>query len=1491
MLHVPMVQRSLATYVSEALSEKIGTKVSVGRIDLGFFNRLIIDDVNVPDQWGENLLKTSRLSVKISLYELAKGKISISAIQLFGMKANVYKDVKKGQFNFQFIADSLQQKEKKESKPIDLQINSLIIRNGALSFRQQKEHTCSTQKMTPNDVELRDISAHIILNKLTPDSIAVKIKRLALKEKGGLQLRSLAFAATAGRHGAELRNFNLELPNSDISIPHLTASYSTDKNSIILATLQYSGSIDGSNISPADFAFLLPSLRISAKNNGQDYGAAPGAGSSNGAGETCINLHTTFSGTSSALTIKDLAVASTDGGFRLKANGALSDMQAARRWSVNINDLHATAAFAQMACKATGTTWPETINDKLFVQFKGSAGGNRNDVSMRGQLLSSAGNLTLMAGRHNGNMTAEAYTKNFNVAGVINGCDVAGVAAHIKAKGTDMDHMTVNCVVESIEFKKNTYKDIRADITTQGTVIRGKIAVNDTRGQINVEGAADRSPKKPSLNLTAEIRNLYPAAIGVLTKQADLAANMNIKADISGHSLNDIVGNITFTDMAFAFSDEIIVPGDITITSHDHGKDHNLSLNSNFCQMSLTGQFNYHSILTSMKNIVAKHIQSLPGTTLTYEKKHSNNFTMCAKINDTRLLRKLTGANFIVDQPLTIKAMLDDHNEQVDMKVNLPAFAYNGTTYKDLAITARTTNDTLHTDMRLKKLMANNKITSYMLDANAANNTLGAILRLNDNEDQPVRGTLSTRTHFYKNEEGTSVAHVELNPSVVTIGDTVWQVLPATVEYAKDNLRVNGFKICHDKQSIAIDGRATKDLNDSLNVELKDINISYILNLVNFHSVEFSGMATGTATVAAPFAQQPKAYARLRVDDFRFEDGRMGTLHANVDLNNSLKQIDIAAEAIDRLDNNGTERRTIIEGNVSPQRNDIKLDITAKHTRIEFMHSFCSSFMDNIDGEANGKVTVAGPLSNINLTGQLLASGSMRITPLNTTYTMKNARVRCIPDAIYLENDTIYDRNGNIGIVNGKLGHQHLTRLTYDIGIEAQHLLAYDTHTFDGNTFYGTAYMTGDCHINGRSGEVTINVNGVPEKGSVVVYNVASPDAIGTQDFLTWTSHHKVEKDTLHIASSKDAEEDKERDIASDMKINFLINCTPDATIKLLMDNQSGDYITLNGHGVLKANYFNKGGFDLFGNYVVDTGHYKLTVQNFLKRDFLFRQGGTINFGGDPFAATLNLNAVYSLASVSLADLNIGKSFTSNNTKVDCIMNISGTPAAPHVDFSLDIPSISSDARQMVYSLINSEEEMNQQVLYLLAVGRFMAQGRNNAGVDNPNQQSQASLAMQSILSGTIMQQVNEVLGSLTSHSNWNFGANISTGTEGFNNAEYEGLLSGRLLSGRLLVDGQFGYRDNANATTSFIGDFDLKYLLYPNGNLAINFYNKTNDRYFTRNSLNTQGIGLLMKKDFSSLSDLFGLKRKKGKKKTLKTQSAEGYVQKKRQGKNSETK
>ena len=210
-------------------------------------------------------------------------------------------------------------------------------------------------------------------------------------------------------------------------------------------------------------------------------------------------------------------------------------------------------------------------------------------------------------------------------------------------------------------------------------------------------------------------------------------------------------------------------------------------------------------------------------------------------------------------------------------------------------------------------------------------------------------------------------------------------------------------------------------------------------------------------------------------------------------------------------------------------------------------------------------------------------------------------------------------------------------------------------------------------------------------------------------------------------------------------------------------------------------------------------------------------------------------------------------------------MNISGQPQKPAITFDLDMPTVSSDEKQMIRSIINSEDEMNQQVLYLLGIGRFYPQRENNAAAQNEEQQSQTSLAMQSLLSGTISTQINTVLNSVIKSNNWNFGANISTGDEGWNNAEYEGLLSGRLLDNRLLINGQFGYRDNANtANTSFIGDFDIRYLLKPNGNLAIKVYNQTNDRYFTKSSLNTQGIGIIMKKDFNGFRDLLNIKKKK---------------------------
>ncbi len=67
--------------------------------------------------------------------------------------------------------------------------------------------------------------------------------------------------------------------------------------------------------------------------------------------------------------------------------------------------------------------------------------------------------------------------------------------------------------------------------------------------------------------------------------------------------------------------------------------------------------------------------------------------------------------------------------------------------------------------------------------------------------------------------------------------------------------------------------------------------------------------------------------------------------------------------------------------------------------------------------------------------------------------------------------------------------------------------------------------------------------------------------------------------------------------------------------------------------------------------------------------------------------------------------------------------------------------------------------------------------------------------------------------------------------------------LSSRLLDNRLLINGNFGYRDRATSQSTFVGDFDIEYLLNKNGNLRLKAYNHFNDQnYYLRSALTTQG-------------------------------------------------
>ena len=166
------------------------------------------------------------------------------------------------------------------------------------------------------------------------------------------------------------------------------------------------------------------------------------------------------------------------------------------------------------------------------------------------------------------------------------------------------------------------------------------------------------------------------------------------------------------------------------------------------------------------------------------------------------------------------------------------------------------------------------------------------------------------------------------------------------------------------------------------------------------------------------------------------------------------------------------------------------------------------------------------------------------------------------------------------------------------------------------------------------------------------------------------------------------------------------------------------------------------------------------------------------------------------------------------------------------------------------------------QIIYLLGIGKFYA-------YDYAENSNRSSSATSSLAFSTLSGQLNNMLSQAMENKNWNIGANLSTGQEGWSDVEAEAMLSGRLLNNRLLINGNFGYRENVMANTNFVGDFEAVWLLTKNGEFRLRGYNQTNDRYFTKSTLTTQGIGFIYKKDFDKWTDLFQwLMRKQNQKK-----------------------
>ena len=212
----------------------------------------------------------------------------------------------------------------------------------------------------------------------------------------------------------------------------------------------------------------------------------------------------------------------------------------------------------------------------------------------------------------------------------------------------------------------------------------------------------------------------------------------------------------------------------------------------------------------------------------------------------------------------------------------------------------------------------------------------------------------------------------------------------------------------------------------------------------------------------------------------------------------------------------------------------------------------------------------------------------------------------------------------------------------------------------------------------------------------------------------------------------------------------------------------------------MRLTYNNNGELGTYGKYTLDKGTYTFTLQDVIIKEFTIRDGSSISFQGDPYAAVLDLEAVYSLNS-NIRDLyeSFGDDPDLNRTNVPvhALMRAKGIISQPEISFDLEFPSLTAEAVRKVKSIISTDEMMNRQIIYLLALNRFYT----------PEYMNQNEL-LTSVASSTIAGQLSNILGKMT--DNLSIAPNFRTNRGDFSDVEVDVALSSQLLNNRLLLNG-----------------------------------------------------------------------------------------------------
>ncbi len=1442
------VQTFIAQKATEILSKKLDHTISIERVDFLFYNKIILDNVYVDDVNRDTLAHIKQVTVSMNFLLLKMRHLSLNKVSLKEGVVYLKKDSISEQFNFQYLADFFSSDTPTKSKPFKINIGHLTISN--FHFKLDNE----AQKAIPFGVDYNHLDAKKIY--LSATNISIKgadvkadIQHISLHEKSGFTLAKMSTKAKLSNKGLFINEAKIFTKNSSVKLPKLyfwMNGLGGFKD--FIDTVSFDAFLRYSQISMKDVSYFAPTLK------GMDEIVKISAEVKDKVKNLKINNlkldireHSTLQGNFTlpdfrALEKEEIKQEIKYAFFNIQELNAIKIPLGDGVRTLDLNEMIQRFDYAEMKNVTTsGTTKNLFIRLNELKTGVGTVKINHNINIYRVNEHTMAFKETrhedeLPITIHNFDLGRLLAQKSF---GIVEG------AVHLDVEYSTKNGVLVENVIGNIDrfdFNNYSFSDIQLnDVSYTNKVVNGNILVNDPNLDFEFNGNLDFN-KNQSFVASLDIRKAYLNRVNLVTSDSLLSIKGLIKTEITGPDLNNYSGFIHLDSVTVSNGSKKFFSKIATINLENGQGSNSLVINSDILDATIKGQLNYQTISTDIRNTLSYSFPTIITSKIPKKNQKQNNFDYSINLKDINTILSI----FINDLYIAPATQLAGHyqsaSNQLDLDVQSSFVKYKTIKADSISLINNLTSSGIEANYSVRQFYLNDSITFHQVNFNSTGTTNSLLSNLNWDLNRENAAEIKWTTHLTSFDD----FQLEIDKSYFTLKSHRWDLQQLThFSYVEKEMAIRDFLLSHENQFIKINGKISQSPEDELDIIIKDLDLADFTDFVSLKK-SVKGIVDGNFHLSDIF-NTPRLFGDIAVKDLILDDSEIGDVNLQGKWDNAKKSVNVSGDLINR----GVKTFDFF-GDYYIQRKKDNLDFKLKfdQTNIAFINSFMDpKVISNIKGLLIGNLAVKGELLKPQISGFLdLKKGNVKVAMFGVNYGF-NGKVKVSKDLIQIDNMPVSDEDGNRGYINGGIVHDNFSNFNFDVFVGLDNVtkpngqpgsfLAMNTNYQEGAIYFGKAYVNGWVNIDGYLDNLNIEVNLKTNKNTSITIPLYGPEEI--DDILSYSFIKIDSLDTVVIPEKLDF---------TGVSLNLNFDLTPDAQIKLVFDDKTGDEMVANGWGQISIKLNTDKDLSMDGTYTITKGSYNF-VFNPIKKEFKVESGSSISWkGGSPTDADLNIVAVYKVntdLSVITPDLESQKS-AGGNQNVDARIYISGDLNTPRLSFELLAPKASESAKAALARINSDTDELNKQFFLLLLSGRFQGSGLSASEYGNN--------AALEVLSG----QINNLLDAVSKdvRLNVDLKQNEATGQSsqaiGFEK---------NFLDDKLVIKGNFGVQnvsEGENNSSSFIGDINLEYIIDEQGNLRVSIFNESNN-YSVMQDKNlgpfTQGIGLIYSESFNKVREM----------------------------------